>query len=55
MSNPVDQVVADLQARIKALETKAQAGESKVMGWLKSNWAHFVTWTGIVYSMLKHL
>lgn len=37
------------------LGSQIKAEESKVWTFLKTNWAHFVTWAGIAYSLLKHL
>lgn len=49
MSVPTTEMkVASLEARVKALESNA-------MSWLKTNWAHFVTWAGVAYTALKHL
>jgi hypothetical protein len=51
MSTPA----TDIENRIKALEAKASAEESKIATWLKTNWAHFVTWLGVAMAFVKHL
>jgi hypothetical protein len=40
---------------VKSLETQAVADLKKGESWLKTNWAHFVTWVGVAYSIYKHL
>jgi len=47
---------SDLEARVKALEAKVDAEVKGAWAWVKTNWAHFVTWVGVAYSLAsKHL
>lgn len=45
----------DIESRIQKLEAKAKAEEGKIWTFLKTHWAHFVSWAGIAYTILKHL
>jgi hypothetical protein len=48
MSTPA----TDVETRLKALETSAES--SKLWVWLKANLGHYVTWTGLAYTIVKH-
>jgi hypothetical protein len=48
-------VVVDVEARLKALEVQVAAKESRFVAFVKANWAHFVTWVGVAYPLVKHL
>lgn len=49
MSTPSSQTtIQTLESRVKYLETKTES-------WLKNNWAHFVTWLGLAYGIVKHV
>jgi hypothetical protein len=48
-------VATSVESRVAALEAKAKSDVSKVAAFLKANWAHFVTWAGVAYSLYKHL
>lgn len=37
------------------IEQRLAALEAKAKSWLATNWAHFVTWIGVAYSLYKHL
>lgn len=50
-----DQIVTDVEARLKALEAQVSAKEHKFVTFVKNNWAHFVTWAGIAYPLLKNV
>lgn len=40
--------VASVEARVKLLESQAQT-------WISKNWPHFVTWLGVIVSLIRHL
>lgn len=46
-------VVADLHARVTALEATVKTDASKVATFVKTNWAHFVSWSGIALTAAK--
>jgi len=46
-------VVADIHARLTALETAAKTDTNKVETFIKTNWAHFVSWSGIAVTLAK--
>lgn len=49
MSTPVETVVASMEARVKALETKAES-------WFSKNWPHLITYAGLIAPwIIKHL
>lgn len=45
--------IADVEAALAAFAASAKGGESKVATWLKNEWAHLPTWTGVVLMLLK--
>lgn len=44
-----------IEQRLQALEAKAKTDVTGAEAWLKANWAHFVTWAGIAYTIVKHV
>jgi hypothetical protein len=55
MSTPLPTIAADIEARLKVLEAKAEAEETKISTWIKTNWAHFVTWAALAYPLIKKM
>jgi hypothetical protein len=59
MSTPLPPIAADVEARLKALESEVAAEKTKltthVKNLIKANWAHVPTWAGVGYVIFKHL
>jgi hypothetical protein len=48
--------LASAESRLAAIEAKLVANEKTVAAWFRANWAHFVTWAGVLAPfILKHI
>lgn len=50
LGQSIDADIAFLRARVAALESTAKTDWSDVKLWIKTNWAHFVTWGALAAS-----
>lgn len=48
-----DAELALVKARLAVLETDAKTDWADVKAWLKTNWLHLVTWTGVGALVVK--
>lgn len=46
----IDKEITLLRARVAALESTAKTDWTDVKSWVKTNWAHFVTWAALAAS-----
>jgi hypothetical protein len=49
----IDKEIAVLKARVTVVEAKVAADWAEAKAWVKSNWPHFVTWTGAALVVAK--
>lgn len=53
VGSKIDADIAAIKADIQALKTKAVTEETKILTWIKTNAAHFVTWAALAYPAVK--
>jgi hypothetical protein len=46
----IDAEITLLRARVAAIEAAGKTDWANVKAWIKSNWAHFVTWAALAAS-----
>jgi hypothetical protein len=56
IGNALTEAEAAIRERLAVLEASAKTDEGKIVTWVKTNWAHFVTWAALAAPIvIKHL